>query len=398
MHEKTSFQLAIEEVNRVDPYPFYAAEQTVPVREENGRFIVSGYQEVMALLHDPRLTSAPKEIEGEERRGHSLLRLDPPEHDRIRRIMMRQFGPPQQSRRISDLETEIALQAHALIDELAHQSEADMVAAFAHRLPFGIICKLLDIPITDEPKFRDWITTITGTTGESRPSPEGTDAIRQIGAYLTKVSMSRRGKAGSDMLSGLVNDEGPEGRLPEESVGATATLLLIAGHETTVNLIANGILTLLRHPEEIELLRQDRTRAVLLVEEILRYEPPVQFIQSRRTLADVEVGGVRIPADCPITLVLAAANRDPERFQCPHQFESQREDNQHLGFGSGIHSCFGAPLARLEGQIALQTFFDRIENPRLISAPPYRKSPLLRGPSELHIAYDRVRPGEHSPA
>ena len=380
MQERTKFQLATAEENRPDPYPFYASGQTVPVREENGRFIVSGYQEVKALLHDPRLSSAPRETEGEERRGHSLLRLDPPEHDRIRRIMMRQFGPPHRSRGISELEREITLQAHALIDDLANQSEADVVAAYAHRLPFGIICKLLDIPITDESKFRDWIKIITGSTGEAEPSPEGSAAIKEIGAYLTKVSMSRRGKGGHDMLSGLVNDEGPDGQLPEESVGATATVLLIAGHETTVNLIANGILTLLRHPEEIALLRKDASRAVLLVEEILRYEPPVQFIQSRRTIAEVQVSGVRIPAGCPVTLVLAAANRDPARFACPHQFESQREDNQHLGFGSGIHSCFGAPLARLEGQIALRSFFDRDENPRLIDAPPYRRSPLLRGP------------------
>lgn len=192
------------------------------------------------------------------------------------------------------------------------------------------------------------------------------------------------------MLSGLVNDDGPEGHLNEGQIGPTAALLLIAGHETTVNLLANGALTLLRHPPEIERLKQDPIRAAAVVEELLRFEPPVQFLGSRRALADIEFDGITIPAGSQMVLVLAAANRDARRFECPQEFSPERPNNQHLGFGSGVHSCFGAPLARLEGQIGLRCLFERLQNPRLVEPPPYRPSPLLRGPSKLRIAYDGV--------
>ena len=175
-----------------------------------------------------------------------------------------------------------------------------------------------------------------------------------------------------------------------------ATLLLIAGHETTVNLIANGILTLLRHPDEAGRLVREADREVGLVEELLRFEPPVQFIPNRWTLADLTVGGTTIPKGSQVVLVIAAANRDPSRFAAAERFDPGRADNQHLGFGSGVHACFGAPLARLEGQIALRALFERLVEPTLAREPAYRKSPLLRGPSELHVAYAGVRPASGS--
>ena len=170
-----------------------------------------------------------------------------------------------------------------------------------------------------------------------------------------------------------------------------AALLLIAGHETTVNLIANGILTLLRHRDEITSMRADPRRAIRVVEELLRYEPPVQFITNRTTLSDVEVEGITLPAGSTVVLVLAAANRDPTRFDRAVQFDPDRIDNQHLGFGSGVHSCFGAAVARLEGQVALNLIFRRLVAPKLVEAPSYRRSSALRGPSKLMIAYDGIR-------
>jgi cytochrome P450 len=174
---------------------------------------------------------------------------------------------------------------------------------------------------------------------------------------------------------------------------STAVLLLIAGHETTVNLITNGMLTLLRHPDVLTRLRQDPGLSVRVVEELLRYEPPVQIVPQRTTITDIEVRGVTIPKGARMWLVLAAGNRDPERFKDPQRFDPDREDLQHLGFGSGIHSCFGAPLARLETQIALSELARRLENPRLAEdPPPYRQNAVLRGPRHLDIVFDGVNP------
>jgi cytochrome P450 len=366
----------------------------VPTRIDGERFVVRDYQQVLSLLHDPRLSSAVAErTDADSAEAHlpSLLKLDPPEHDRLWRIMMRQFGPPHRPNLVADLEGEITAKTHALIDALADDRQAELVARFAHQLPVSIICRLLDIPRSDECRFHEWVAIIIGGFGTGNSQTDAMAAAQKLGAYLAAIAMGRRGGSGTDMLSGLVNDSGPEGRLPDASIGAMATLLLIAGHETTVNLIANGILTLINHPAEAARLRADPVRAASVVEELLRFEPPVQFLQNRTAMADIELGGVVIPAGSTVVLLLAAANRDSARFPVADRFDPDRLDNQHLGFGSGVHSCFGAPLARLEGQIALRLFFERVVNPRLVGEPRYRPSPLLRGPSELIVAYDGVR-------
>jgi cytochrome P450 len=206
---------------------------------------------------------------------------------------------------------------------------------------------------------------------------------------MDRLVERRRGKPGEDLLSRMASDAGPEGRMEAPHLVATASLLLVAGHETTVNLIANGVLTLLRHREVLERLRGEPGLVVGIVEELLRYEPPVQMLSNRTTLDDVEVAGVTIPKGVLLTLALAAGNRDPERFADPDRFDPERPDNAHLGFGSGIHYCFGAPLARVEAQIALAELARRLERPRLVAdPPPYRPSPILRGPRELLVEVD----------
>ena len=389
------FHQAIAPEHRADPYPFFAELGAEPTKLDDGRWVVAAYEHVLALLHDNRLSSAGDPAgaaHSDPSRAGSLLQLDPPEHDRLRRIMMRQFGPPNRPRLVHDLASEIFRVTHALVDDLADRREADLVAAVAHKLPVAMICKLFGIPAADETRFHDWVATITGATGDVQQSPERAEAGRQLGAFLTEIAESRRGQGGDDFLSGFVNDDGPDGKLPVASIAPMATLLLIAGHETTVNLIANGILTLLRHPDEAARLVREADREVGLVEELLRFEPPVQFIPNRWTLDDVTVGGTTIPKGSQVVLVIAAANRDPSRFAAAERFDPGRADNQHLGFGSGVHACFGAPLARLEGQIALRALFERLVAPTLAREPAYRKSPLLRGPSELHVAYAGVRP------
>ena len=178
---------------------------------------------------------------------------------------------------------------------------------------------------------------------------------------------------------------------------ATASLLLVAGHETTVNLLGNGMLTLLRHPALLERLRNTPDLIPFAVEELLRYEPPAQFLPKRTTLDEIALAGTTIPKGAFLTLALAAGNRDPARFADPDRFDPERRDNQHLGFGSGIHSCFGAPLARMEVQIALTELVRRLEQPRLVvDPPPYGPSPVLRGPAHLLIEVEGVRESQES--
>jgi len=193
------------------------------------------------------------------------------------------------------------------------------------------------------------------------------------------------------MLSGLANDHGPDA-MSDTELQVTGVLLLIAGHETTVNLITNGMLTLLRNPGALARLRREPAWVVPVVEELLRIEPPVQYLPNRAALADITIAGTTIPQGSKLNLLLAAANRDPGRFTDPDRFDPDRPDNQHLGFGSGLHYCFGAPLARLEVHQALAALASQLDNPRLTAdPPPYRPSPVLRGPIHLPVAYDARR-------
>jgi cytochrome P450 len=209
---------------------------------------------------------------------------------------------------------------------------------------------------------------------------------------MTRLVERHRKEPGDDLLSGLANDTGPDGRMEDPYLVATASLLLVAGHETTVNLLSNGMLTLLRHPALLERLRNTPALIPSTVEELLRYEPPAQFLPKRTTLGEIPLAGTSIPKGAFLTLALAAGNRDPARFADPDRFDPERRDNQHLGFGSGIHLCFGAPLARMEAQIALTELVRRLEQPRLAVDPPrYRPSPVLRGPAHLLIEVDGVR-------
>jgi cytochrome P450 len=219
------------------------------------------------------------------------------------------------------------------------------------------------------------------------------EVFAELGEYLNGLAGGRARQPGDDLISGMLTDTRPSAPMSREDLLSTSILLLVAGHETTVNLITNGMLTLLRHPDVLERLRHQPDLIIPLVEELLRYEPPVHLRDNRTALADIDIGGTTIPASSPITLVPAAGNRDPNRFPDPDRFDPDRTDNQHFGFGSSIHYCYGAPLARLEAQIALSALARRLENPRLVTdPPPYRPNPALRGPRHLQIEYDAIAP------
>jgi len=274
----------------------------------------------------------------------------------------------------------------------------DVVASLAYPFPVSVICELLGVPRQDEERFHRWAEAIVNALNARQQADrevlvrKSEEAEQELGQYIATLAEMHRKQPGNDMFSGLVTDEGPDGRLSQGELITTGILLLIAGHETTVNLIANGVLTLLRHPEMLSRLRREPDLIVGTVEEVLRYEPPVQLLPQRTPLEDISIAGTVIPKGAPLTLALAAGNRDPQQFVDPERFDPGRKDNQHLSFSSGIHYCFGAPLARLEAQVALSELFRRLEHPRLVvDPPPYRQNPLLRGPSQLLIEVDGVK-------
>ncbi|MFE1751611.1 cytochrome P450 [Streptomyces anandii] len=398
--------------NRADPYPLYAELRRTPVlhEEEGGPYVVSSYYDILGLLHDPRVSSdsanltaaGDDELSGPEATGlpPSFIRLDPPEHDRLRRIANSSFGPPHRPHRIDSMREELARIVSELIDGLGGTQQVDIVDQFAYPFPVTVICRLLGVPREDEPRFRGWVDPLvaaldpdTRKNADAEFQRAAQEARMQLGMYLAGLVEQRTKEPRDDMLSDLATSHGADGTMSMMEVLSTAVLLLIAGHETTVNLITNGMLTLLRHPEVLQRLREDPGLSVNVVEELLRYEPPVQLVPQRTCIADIELRGVTIPKGSRIWLVLGAGNRDPERFKDPERFDPDREDIQHLGFGSGIHSCFGAPLARLEAQLALAELARRLENPRLVEdPPPYRRNAVLRGPRHLQVAVDGIRP------
>lgn len=401
----TLFHRITDYANRADPYPLYAELREAGVaRQEDGSYLVGTYHEIAALLHDPRISSdrrnrtAPDET-GAAQLPPSFIGLDDPAHHRLRRLAMRPFGPPHTPDRVDAMHGEMTRIVQDLIAELRDREQIDIVDDFAYPLPVTVICRLLGVPTEDEPQFRQWSDAIVAgfdpTPGEDPAERERAagESRKAMALYLGGLAEQRRTRPSDDMLSAFVTDvgEGADEQLTPLEIMTTSVLLLIAGHETTVNLITNGVLTLLRHPDQLQRLRDDPALMPTAVEELLRYEPPVQMLPQRTPLADIEVAGVTVPKGVPLILMLASGNRDPLRFGDPDRFDPARRDNQHLGFGGGVHSCFGAPLARLEAQIALTELIGHLDNPRLVEDPPtYRRSPVLRGPRHLLVARDRA--------
>ncbi|MGW7379124.1 cytochrome P450 [Streptomyces sp. NPDC054794] len=384
-------------VNRPDPYPLYAElrEAGPVVRQADGTYLIGTYHEIAALLHDPRMSADPRsrtaptpsEVTGKP----PFLRLDDPEHHRLRTLAMRPFGPPHSPGRIDGMRGEIAEIVKELMEALPTGQQIDIVDDFAYPLPVTVICRLLGVPREDEPLLRAWSDTLV-TSADVRTDEDPTERHRagdqariEMGGYLLDLAERRRGHPTDDLLSAFVNEPDPALRLTREELAETAVLLFIAGHETTVNLITNGVLTLLRQPEHVEQLRSEPELLPHAVEELLRYEPPVHM-RERVPLADIDVAGTTIPAGTSVILALASANRDPRRFDEPDRFDPTRPDNEHLGFCSGIHLCFGAPLARLEAETALGALLPHLSTARLVQdPPPYRQNAMLRGPRHLPV-------------
>ena len=407
MTENRTFGRILDHANRADPYPLYAELRETPVcPQDDGSYVVSTYREIVALLHDPRVSSDRRNLDerfdgrepADPSRPPAFIALDPPHHDRLRSLAMRRFGPPARPDLIEGLRPELTAIVTGLIDAISEATRADLVETVAYPFPVTVICRLLGVPREDEPTFHAWSSELVNSFGPGEEDMAERERRREraaagLGDYLSGLVDARRRDPADDLLSGLACGDGNGDGMAPADVVTTATLLLVAGHETTVNLIANGMLTLLRHPETLERLRRDPGLIAATVEELLRFEPPVHFPATRVALDDITVGDVTIPRGSPIVLALAAGNRDPDHVSAPERFDPCREANQHLGFGGGVHYCFGAPLARLETQIALGELTRRLRNPRLVAdPPPYRPSSALRGPRSLLVDFDGVGP------
>ncbi|WP_020119058.1 cytochrome P450 [Streptomyces canus] len=351
---------------RVDPHPVYARLRGLgPVHRvrppgsdaDYSTWLVVGHEEARAALADPRLSKDGRRIgmvfDGEGLIGRHLLGSDPPEHTRLRGLVSRAFT----MRRVEQLRPRIQRITDDLLDAMLPHGHADLVQYLAYPLPITVICELLGVPEMDRTEFRKLSTEVVAPT-----SPESSyDAVRRLGAYLTELIEDKRCAGPSDDLLGdLIRTTAEDGdRLSPSELRGMAFLLLIAGHETTVNLITNGVHALLTHPDQLAALRADMSLVDGAVEETLRYEGPVENATFRYAAEPLEIAGRTIAKGDPVMICLSAADRDDSRYPAPDRFDIRRDPRGHLAFGHGIHYCLGAPLARLEARTAIRALLER---------------------------------------
>jgi pimeloyl-[acyl-carrier protein] synthase len=390
-----------------DPYPLYAMLRStnpvfrVPVGNADapGLWILTRYRDVHEILKDPRVSVDRRRaaivaeyadrlpiaaVIGDEGGLRSMLLMDPPDHTRVRGLVNKAFTP----RRVAELRPRIETIVARLLDAVRGDDPFDLIESFAAPLPAIVIAELLGVPAEDHPKFKAWsnalVTAIgVGDSAAMRASFEA--ALGQLMAYLRDVIAARRADPRDDLISAMIAAQEERDALTDAELLATSNLLLIAGYETTTNLIGNGTLALLRHPDELARLREDRTLVRSAIEEMLRWDSPVQAT-ARVPLEDIPLEGATLPKDALVFTGIGAANRDPAVFTDPDRFDVRRTNNHHLSFGFGAHFCLGAPLARLEGEIAFGALLDRYPKLEVASESlTYRANPILRGLTKLVI-------------
>ncbi|THC46404.1 cytochrome P450 [Streptomyces sp. A1499] len=392
-----------------DPYPAYAwLRENSPVHRTTlpsgvEAWLVTRYADARQALADQRLSKNPAHhdepahakgktgIPGERKAElmTHLLNIDPPDHTRLRRLVAKAFTP----RRVAEFAPRVQELTDRLIDRFAHRGSADLIHDFAFPLPIYAICDLLGVPREDQDDFRDWAGMMIRHGG----GPRGGVArsVKKMRGYLAELIHRKRLDPGDDLISGLIRASDHGEHLTENEAAAMAFILLFAGFETTVNLIGNGVYALLTHPEQRERLQRalaqgDTGLLETGVEELLRFDGPVELATWRFATEEMALGGQRIAAGDPVLVVLAAADRDPERFEHPDTLDLSRRDNQHLGYGHGIHYCLGAPLARLEGRTALATLLRRLPDLRLAADPAdlrWRGGLIMRGLRTLPVEF-----------
>jgi cytochrome P450 len=379
-----------------DPHARYArlraggAVRHVRLPDGATAWLVLGHDLVRSALTDPGLrndirTSGDRSDDGGFAVGRNMLQADPPDHTRLRRLVAREFT----GHRVAALRPRVERIAAELLDEMVPRGRADLVDALAFPLPITVICELLGVPAADRDDFRRWSAEVVAATDPVA----ATAAQGDMSAYLTELIAAKRADRGADdLLAALARapEDGAQALSPGELLGM-AFLLLVAGHETTANLISSAVHLLLRHPDQLALLRADPSLLDAAVEETLRHEPPALATNFRYAARDVRLGDVTVPAGDAVIVSLASANRDPLRFRDPDRFDITRdaaELRRHVSFGHGIHHCLGAPLARLEAPLALRALLARCPGLDLDPAAPAAWRPsLLHGLATLPVRW-----------
>ena len=385
----------IDPAFRADPYPAYRVllEEAPLYESPYGMLVVSRYEDCMTVLRSPGTSNdfrksprfAPA-VEDDEEITPSFLFLDPPDHTRLRGLVSRAFTP----RRVDQLRPRAQQIADEVFDRAAATGSLEVVGDLAFPLPVMMICELLGVPAEDVDEFKEWSAATARGLDPSFTWPPGLlerfqELRRRAMDYFGELIARRRREPQDDLLSGLLEAEEQGDHLTEHELFSTLNLLLIAGHETTVNLIANGVLAFGRHPDQFSLVRDDPSLIRGAVEEVLRFDPPVHMM-GRLPVEDIELSCGTIPAWSELVMLPAASSRDPGQFSDPDRFDVARADNRHLGFGFGIHHCLGAPLARLEAQVALGTLARRFSSLELVDdPPPYKDNITLRGVASLEV-------------
>lgn len=384
-----------------DPHSLYRRMRDEDPRHRAplGFWVLSRHADCAGLLRDRRVSSDETKAAGFQARPPSseelalegvrpFLLMDPPDHTRLRGLVSKAFTP----RVIEALRPRVQELVDELLDEALAKDEIELIEDLAYPLPVKVISEMLGVPSEDHERFKGWSAALARGLDPENLLPPEVIARRQsagmaFAEYFRELIAERRRSPGDDLLSRLVAVEEGGDVLSEEELLATCILLLVAGHETTVNLIGNGVLALLRNRDQLSLLREDQGVIRSAVEELLRYDPPVQ-LTARIALEDIEVGpGLTLEAGELAMLLLASANRDPDVFSDPDRLDLRREDNRHLSFGFGIHFCLGASLARLEGEIAIGSLVARTSDLELATdSPSYKENIVLRGLAALPVS------------
>jgi cytochrome P450 len=389
---------------RTDPYAvFDAMRSNDPVFRQPGFdgetmiWFVTRYEDVAAVLvderfvRDPRLALTPEELgppppSALEAIDNHMLNRDGEDHRRLRRLVTKAFTP----KMVEQLRPRIQAIADELIDAVESREGMDLSAEYAFPLPITVIAEMLGVPTADQDRFRAWSDAIVTPVVGQELLEAFLEQMAEFVAYLQGLFAERRAEPADDLISALMRARDEGDALSEDELFGTVVLLIVAGHETTVGLIGNAVLNLLVHPDQLALVRADNALLPAAIEEVLRYEGPVERTLNRWAATDVELGSQTIRRGELVILVLNAADRDPERFDEPDRLDVTRADVRHLAFGRGSHYCLGAPLARLEAEVALETLFRRLPGLHL-SVPPeeleWRATPTFRRLVSLPVSW-----------